>query len=83
MPHKNAVSKHIVPPLAHFIAVAAASGLVPALRRALIPGVFYMLDVCSKFELQQLHVVSDVAGQAVLKSVRDEHEEHHKFKGKF
>ena len=42
-----------------------------------------MLDVCSKFELQQLHVVSDVAGQAVLKSVRDEHEEHHKFKGKF
>jgi len=83
VPHKNAVSKHVVPPLAHFVHVAASSGLMPALRRALLPGIFYLLDVCSKFELQQLHVAVDGAGQAVLKTVRSEYDEEHKYKGKF
>ena len=52
-----------------------------ALRYVLLPGIYGLVELCSKHELQQLHVVLDSAGQEVLKTTRSDFELMHRYKG--
>ena len=80
--HKSALSKHIVPALAHYMFVASAVNQDDAVRNALLPGVFCLVEMCSKHELQQLHLLLDSAGQEVLKTTRASFEMMHRYTGK-
>ena len=80
--HKNALSKHIVPALAHYMFVASAVDQDDAVRSALLPGIFGLVEMCSKHELQQLHLLLDSAGQEVLKTTRTSFELMHRYTGK-
>ena len=80
--HEAAFRKYVVYILVEYVRSVVRHTLPVGLRRIVVPGIYCMLGMCSKYELQQMHVALDAAGKAVLKSVHSEYEAGHKYDGK-
>jgi hypothetical protein len=48
-------------------------GLPPTLKQELLPGIFSLLDMCTKFELQHVHTLLDSTGKALFKALHQGH----------
>ncbi len=57
-------------------------GLPSSLKQELLPGIFSLLDMCTKFELQHVHTLLDPTGKALFKSLHQSHSQGHKFDGR-
>eukprot|EP00301_Raphidiophrys_heterophryoidea_P008055 c13039_g1_i1.p1 GENE.c13039_g1_i1~~c13039_g1_i1.p1 ORF type:complete len:1531 (+),score=479.03 c13039_g1_i1:285-4595(+) len=54
---------------------------VAPLRQAMLPGVYALVGVCSRHELQATFASLDASGRAVFKSLFEDYSQKHKFKG--
>eukprot|EP00941_MAST-03F_sp_MAST-3F-sp1_P001272 g1272.t1 len=80
---KSASRHHIVYLLSDYFTVAAGLS-VPTpeeLSKILRPGVYALIDICSKYELQQLHVALDAPSRALLKLMHQNYLKSHKYHG--
>lgn len=52
------------------------------IRKALLPGIFALLDICSDPEYNQIHKSLDETGKVMFKSLLVDYRRDFKFKGK-
>ncbi|KAK2555339.1 Unhealthy ribosome biogenesis protein 2-like protein [Acropora cervicornis] len=83
--HKGKVSKfsQFSPYLiADYIHTVQTVAIPPAIREALVPGVYCLLDICGEHELSLLHAVLEKGCQELFHSLHADYSKYHKFKGK-
>jgi len=52
------------------------------MKKALLPGIHAMMEICNEFSLQQLMSSLDGPGKALLKDLRSDYTDNFKFQGK-
>jgi len=58
------------------------SALVQEMKKALLPGIFAMMDACSAYEFLQLNTTLDPTGKAIFKAIHTQYQDEHKYTGK-
>ena len=82
-PIRTAFRHHVAHVLATYVTlvVERTEALGPELESALTPSVGYMLGICSRYELQQLHIALDAPKRALLKTLHKKFLKHQKYSG--
>jgi len=80
--HREIFKKHVIGILLDF-ALALKNGLSSDAKFALLPSVYVLLEVCSTFEKQQLNVLMDVESKVLFRSVFQNYQKLHHYKGQF
>lgn len=78
---EQATRKHVVYVLAEFASNSATVPLPPLVRRALLPGIFRVMDICDRHDMQQVFVGASPASRAMLQSLRLAYRSAHKYFG--
>lgn len=76
------MKKHLFTVLLEYVWGTSAYVLPHAVSKALLPGIYVLLDACGPFETAQLHALLDGTGQALLKTLHSRYTTEHKFTGK-
>ncbi|KAL1914911.1 uncharacterized protein VTP21DRAFT_7827 [Calcarisporiella thermophila] len=82
--HEKAFGKHVPYLLSEYLSLvhAPTATVSAAVRQALQPGVYALLDVLGEHERDMLMAGLDAVGKAVLKSLYEDYTKHYKYTGR-
>lgn len=79
IPHKDVYKKHVICLLLEFVH-CLEHDLSLVRKECLLPSVFYLLDMLSKYEMQQLNTLMDTTAKALFRSVHQSYNKLHAYK---
>lgn len=80
LPNKEVFKKHILCLLLEFVH-CLEHGMSLVRKECLLPSVFYLLDMLTKYEMQQLTTLMDTTSKALFRSVYQSYNKLHAYKG--
>ncbi|XP_045209505.2 unhealthy ribosome biogenesis protein 2 homolog isoform X2 [Mercenaria mercenaria] len=80
--HKVEFGKVAMYVVSDYVTAVQKVTLLPAIKRALVPAVYKMLDLCDKHAISQLHVVLSHGVTEVFRLLYKEYTKFHKYQGK-
>lgn len=80
LPHKEVYKKHVLCLLIEFVHCLERD-LSLFRKECLLPSVFYLLDMLSKYEMQQLNILMDTTAKTLFRSIHQSYEKLHAYKG--
>ena len=81
VPHASALRNHCVPILFDALTFIRKNGWPGLTKAELKPGIYFLLDVCGKHQLQHLFVTLPQACRSIMRALRKDAERDHKFYG--
>lgn len=79
--HKEIYKKYVIGLVLKFVVGLSASYCSLKRRESLIPAIFCLLDTMTKFEMQQLNAFMDTKAKIIYRSVHQNYEKSHAYKG--
>jgi len=80
LPHKDVYKKHVLCLLLEFVHCLERD-LSLFRKECLLPAIFYLLDMLSKYEMQQLNILMDTTAKTLFRSVHQSYQKLHAYKG--
>lgn len=80
--HKDILKKHILGLILDFVN-ALRNDLMPDRKNALTPSVYFLLEMLSEYEVNQLNALLDTTGKALFKSFYEGFQKRHVYRGRF
>lgn len=80
LPHKEIYKKHVICLLLEFVHCLERD-LDLFRKECLLPSIFYLLDMLSKYEMEQLNILMDTSAKTLFRSVHQNYQKIHAYKG--
>ena len=81
LPHKEVYKKHVLGLLLEFVYAFEKEDLSFIRKDCLLPSVYYVMDMLSKYEMQQLNVLMDTTARTLFSAVHRNYQKLHAYKG--
>ena len=82
IPHREVYKKHVLVLILEFIA-ALRIGIHPSRSKGIQPAVYCLIDMLSQYETEQLNTIMDTTSKALFRSVYQNYQKTHFYKGQY
>jgi hypothetical protein len=80
--HKEILKKHILGLILDFVD-ALSHDLMPSTKNAVAPSVYFLLEIMSEYEINQLNALLDTSGKVLFKTFYEGFQKRHVYRGRF
>lgn len=82
IPHRDVYKKHVLGLILEFVGALRSDGH-PSRSKSIVPAVYCLLDMLSRYETEQLNTMMDATAKALFRSVYQSHQKTHMYKGQY